>query len=50
MPEYNVVGYNYRMTDLQEALGVAQMGELGILWNGVPPCFSSETEVKCADY
>lgn len=28
MPEYNVVGYNYRMTDLQGAVGVAQMGKL----------------------
>ncbi|MEM4406521.1 MAG: DegT/DnrJ/EryC1/StrS aminotransferase family protein [Candidatus Methanomethylicaceae archaeon] len=25
LPEYNVLGYNYRMTDLQGALGVAQM-------------------------
>lgn len=28
MPEYNMAGYNYRMTDLQGALGVAQMGRL----------------------
>jgi perosamine synthetase len=28
MPEYNMVGYNYRMTDLQGAMGVAQMGKL----------------------
>lgn len=28
LPEFNVVGYNYRMTDLQGALGVAQMGRL----------------------
>lgn len=28
MPEYDMVGYNYRMTDLQGALGVAQMGKL----------------------
>jgi len=28
MPEYNLVGYNYRMTDLQGALGVAQMDKL----------------------
>ena len=28
MPEYNMVGYNYRMTDLQGAVGVAQMGKL----------------------
>jgi dTDP-4-amino-4,6-dideoxygalactose transaminase len=28
LPEYNVLGYNYRMTDLQGALGVAQMGKL----------------------
>lgn len=28
LPEYNVLGYNYRMTDLQGALGVAQMAKL----------------------
>ena len=28
LPEYNVLGYNYRMTDLQGAMGVAQMGKL----------------------
>lgn len=28
LPEYHMVGYNYRMTDLQGALGVAQMGKL----------------------
>ncbi len=28
LPEFNVVGYNYRMTDLQGALGVAQMRRL----------------------
>ena len=28
MPEYNMAGYNYRMTDLQGAVGVAQMGKL----------------------
>jgi dTDP-4-amino-4,6-dideoxygalactose transaminase len=28
LPEFNVVGYNYRMTDLQGALGVAQMNRL----------------------
>ena len=28
LPEYNVVGYNYRMTDLQGAIGVVQMGRL----------------------
>ena len=28
LPEFNVVGYNYRMTDLQGALGVAQMKRL----------------------
>ncbi len=28
MPEYHMVGYNYRMTDLQGALGVAQIGKL----------------------
>lgn len=26
LPDFDVVGYNYRMTDLQGALGVAQMG------------------------
>ena len=28
LPEFNMVGYNYRMTDLQGALGVAQMHRL----------------------
>ncbi len=28
MPEYDMVGYNYRMTDFQGAVGVAQMGKL----------------------
>ena len=28
MPEYDMVGYNYRMNDLQGALGVAQIGKL----------------------
>ncbi|MBF0527689.1 MAG: DegT/DnrJ/EryC1/StrS family aminotransferase [Deltaproteobacteria bacterium] len=28
LPEFNHFGYNYRMTDLQGALGVAQMGRL----------------------
>jgi len=28
LPEYNTLGYNYRMTDLQGALGVAQMQKL----------------------
>lgn len=29
LPEFELLGYNYRMTDLQGALGVAQMGRLG---------------------
>ncbi len=28
LPDYNLLGYNYRMTDLQGALGVAQMNKL----------------------
>jgi perosamine synthetase len=28
LPDYNVLGYNYRMTDLQGAVGVAQMKKL----------------------
>jgi perosamine synthetase len=28
LPEYNVLGFNYRMTDFQGAIGVAQMGKL----------------------
>lgn len=28
LPDFNVVGYNYRLTDLQGALGVAQMARL----------------------
>lgn len=27
LPEYNILGFNYRMTDLQGALGIAQMGK-----------------------
>jgi perosamine synthetase len=29
LPDFDRVGFNYRMTDLQGALGVAQMGRLG---------------------
>jgi perosamine synthetase len=28
MPDYDVLGYNYRMTDIQGALGVVQLGKL----------------------
>lgn len=28
LPEYNMLGYNYRMTDIQGALGIAQMEKL----------------------
>ena len=28
LPDFNVVGYNYRMTDLQAAVGVVQIGRL----------------------
>lgn len=28
LPDHDVLGYNYRMTDLQGAIGVAQMGKL----------------------
>lgn len=28
LPEYNVLGYNYRMTDLQGAIGICQMKKL----------------------
>ena len=28
LPEFNLLGYNYRMTDLQGAVGVVQMGKL----------------------
>jgi dTDP-4-amino-4,6-dideoxygalactose transaminase len=31
LPEYNVLGYNYRMTDLQGAIGVAQMTKLNYI-------------------
>lgn len=31
MPEYNMVGYNYRLTDLQGALGIAQMKKLEMI-------------------
>lgn len=29
LPEFNVLGYNYRMTDLQAAMGVTQLAKLG---------------------
>ena len=28
LPEFHVLGYNYRMTDIQAAIGIAQMGKL----------------------
>ncbi len=31
LPEYNTLGYNYRMTDLQGALGLVQMGKLSTI-------------------
>ncbi|MEW6096956.1 MAG: DegT/DnrJ/EryC1/StrS family aminotransferase [bacterium] len=31
LPEYNLVGYNYRMTDIQGALGIAQMKKLELI-------------------
>jgi len=31
LPEYNIVGYNYRLTDIQAALGVAQMKKINSL-------------------
>lgn len=31
LPEFNVKGYNYRMTDLQGALGIAQMKKAGVI-------------------
>lgn len=33
LPEFNIVGYNYRMTDIQGALGVAQMARLEWILN-----------------
>ena len=34
LPDFDVLGYNYRMTDLQGALGVAQMGKLDRILDG----------------
>jgi len=34
LPEFNVLGYNYRMTDIQGALGVSQMGKLEKILSG----------------
>lgn len=31
LPEYNIIGYNYRMTDLQAAIGVEQVKKLKII-------------------
>lgn len=33
LPEHNIVGYNYRMTDLQGAIGVQQMNKLDWILN-----------------
>jgi perosamine synthetase len=33
LPDFNMVGYNYRMTDIQGALGVAQMARLETILN-----------------
>lgn len=41
LPEFNVLGYNYRMTDLQGALGIVQLKKLDL--------FINERE-KCAQY
>jgi perosamine synthetase len=34
LPEFNVLGYNYRMTDIQGALGVTQMAKLDKILEG----------------
>jgi dTDP-4-amino-4,6-dideoxygalactose transaminase len=34
LPEYSVLGFNYRMTDLQGALGVAQMSKADMILEG----------------
>jgi len=34
LPEFNVRGFNYRMTDMQGALGVAQMNKLSFILEG----------------
>ncbi|OGJ87094.1 MAG: hypothetical protein A2268_15410 [Candidatus Raymondbacteria bacterium RifOxyA12_full_50_37] len=34
LPEFNVLGYNYRMTDIQGALGVTQMKKLEAILKG----------------
>jgi len=33
LPEHNIVGYNYRMTDLQGAIGIQQMNKLDWILN-----------------
>ncbi|MFQ5964414.1 MAG: DegT/DnrJ/EryC1/StrS family aminotransferase [Candidatus Scalinduaceae bacterium] len=33
LPDYNILGYNYRMTDIQGALGVSQMKKAGDIIN-----------------
>jgi len=33
LPEFNILGYNYRMTDLQGALGIVQLKKLDIFIN-----------------
>ena len=34
LPEYNMLGFNYRMTDLQGALGAAQMSKVDVILRG----------------
>lgn len=34
LPEYNMLGFNYRMTDLQGALGVVQMDKADVILKG----------------
>ena len=31
LPEFNELGYNYRMTDLQAAVGIAQMEKIDLI-------------------
>ncbi|MDH4182698.1 MAG: DegT/DnrJ/EryC1/StrS family aminotransferase [Nitrospinota bacterium] len=34
LPEYNLLGFNYRMTDIQGALGVSQMNKAQVILDG----------------
>ncbi|MBK7141059.1 MAG: DegT/DnrJ/EryC1/StrS aminotransferase family protein [bacterium] len=45
LPNYDILGFNYRMTDLQGAIGVAQMGKLDSILEGRMAAAARYTEL-----